>query len=124
MKAESEEHSFNQSFCEYLEYYLTQALSESHDREVQRFWCDGVSFDPVPDSQLSEKHVNDKRHIVTKAWLGIDGQDEYKMVIHFGKYALRRYARSSSIKGCLPPFEEAGWLLVDQERRIAELRLN
>lgn len=69
---------FNEEFCTRLEYRICHELEKKWtDPELKGFWCDGVSWFPT-DNQLTKKHVNDKRKIETKAWIGVAGQDVYK----------------------------------------------
>ena len=83
-------------FCNFLEYQLTSAFENSDDEAVKGFWCDGISM-PTIESELTKKYVNDKRKIITKAWLGFDGQDEYEMTIHLGQHTAHNkgYAKPS-----------------------------
>ena len=72
----------NKEFCTRLESRLCKEFAESNNTELKNFWCDGVSWFPT-DNQLTKKYVNDNRRIITKAWIGKDGQDEYLATIHF-----------------------------------------
>jgi hypothetical protein len=114
---------FNEHFCTHLEYHLGMTFEKSDRPELKGFWCDGVSWSPISDRQLSVKSVNDTRKIVTKAWIGKNGQDEYKMTIHFGKYALRRYAKGTEMIDCIPGAESMDWIDIDVESKNIDLRL-
>jgi hypothetical protein len=114
--------SFNEDFCLYLEYHLGNTFAQSEDRAIRGLWCDGVMM-PLISSQLSKKSVNDTRRIVTKAWIGYDGQGEYELTIKFGKYSLRRYAKGTSLKDCVPGDETMGWINIDVEKRRIEIQL-
>ncbi len=115
--------SFNEDFCQYLEYHLGSTLEKSGREDLRGFWCDGVLHTPIPDSQLTKKSVNDKRKIVTMAWIGKDGQGEYEMIILFGKYSLRRYAKGSCMIDCIPSNESMNWIDIDIANRKIEIRL-
>ena len=78
---------FNREFCTKLEFRISSELENSNDEGLKGFWCDGILWKPLMENQLSKKHVNDKRQIITKAWIGKTGQTEYKATIHFGKYS-------------------------------------
>lgn len=114
---------FNEEFCNYLEYHLCKTFQNSNLANVKWLWCDGISHVPTSDKQLTAKNVNDTRKIVTKAWIGKDGQDEYKMTIHFGKQALSRYAKEHSLIDCLPGEETMDWINIDPEQKIIEIQL-
>ena len=107
------EYPFNEDFCTHLECHLSRTFSHSDRQELNGFWCDGISWLPTPESQLTSKSVNDTRRIITKAWIGVDGQDEYEMVIHFGKYSLRRYAKGTDLFDCIPSEESMDWIDID-----------
>ena len=111
--------SFDEDFCGYLEYHLCRTFANHHSG----FWCDGVSHLPLYESQLTKKSVNDTRKIETQAWLGLTGQDEYKMIIRFGKYSLRRYARGTSLIDCIPSEETMDWIDIDIGDKIIEIWL-
>ena len=75
---------FNEEFCTLLEYRICHELEKSTDPDLKGFWCDGVSW-LTTEKQLTKKNVNDKRKIKTKAWLGKNGQTEFKTTVHLGK---------------------------------------
>jgi len=101
---------------------LTWTFNQSDDKNLRGFWCDGVLM-PTNDLQLTKKNINDKRKIVTKAFLGYDGQDEYDMTINFGQYSLRRYAKGTDLSDCLPNEETMDWVSLDMKSKTIELQL-
>jgi hypothetical protein len=115
--------SFNEDFCTHLERHLCDTFKNSKQKDLKGFWCDGISWDPIPDSQLSKKVVNDTRKIVTASWIGKDGQDEYEMTIIFGKYSLRRYASGMNLIVCIPDSSSLDWISIDTNNKTIELRL-
>ena len=114
---------FNEKFCTHLEFHLGQTFKNSDRPEVNEFWCDGVSWIPDLDNQLTQKSVNDTRQIVTKAWLGKNGQDEYEMTIRFGKYSLRRYAKGTEMLDCIPSSNSMEWIDIEPENKKIEITL-
>lgn len=115
---------FNEEFCTRLEYRLCREFAESGDAELKWFWCDGVSWFPT-DNQLSKKHVNDKRKIITKAWIGKDGQDVYQATIHFGRKALSKYSKGADLTKTIPELEsKTEWIQIDIENKAIEIKLN
>ena len=114
--------SFSEDFCAQLEYRLTRTFEKSADKKLNGFWCDGVMM-PLIESQLKKKRVNDTRQIVTKAWLGFDGQGEYEMTIKFGQSSLRRYATGSDLVDCLPSEDSLDWITLDREGKKIVLQL-
>jgi len=110
--------SFNQEFCDYLEYHLSKIFRNSSDKAIRKLWCDGIIF-----GTFSKKEVNCKREINTTAWIGEDGQGEYEMKIKFGKYSLRRYAKGASMIDSIPDSNLAEWIDIDIENNQIELQL-
>ena len=93
--------------------FMLSAFFEYHQfEEANGYWCDGIFISEL-DPQRTKKHVNDKRRIVTQAWIGKDGQDKYRMIILFGKYSLRRYAKGSSVVDCIPDNKSMDWIEMD-----------
>jgi hypothetical protein len=115
--------SFNENFCNHLEYHLGLTFENSDRQDLNGFWCDGISWNPTSDNQLTKKSVNDIRQIVTKAWIGKDGQDEYEMKIRFGKYSLRRYSKGTEMIGCIPSSDSMDWIDIEPEHKKIEIRL-
>lgn len=121
--AENIETPFNEEFCIRLEYRLCRAFSESDDAELKGFWCDGVSWLSI-DNQLKKKHVNDRRKIITKAWIGKSGQDVYQATIHFGKKSLSNYAEGKELTDCIPELDaKTEWIEMDIEGKAIDVRL-
>ncbi|MET3501813.1 hypothetical protein FHW88_003238 [Mucilaginibacter sp. SG538B] len=119
---EKPHHPFNEDFCIYLEYHLSKTFRNFEDNEIRRFWCDGVAM-PFVDEQLMAKSVNDIRKIITKAWIGADGQGEYEMTINFGPKALSWYARGLDLKECVPSEESLDWITFARDEKKIELRI-
>ena len=118
------ESPFNEKFCAKLEYRICHELEKSTDPELKGFWCDGISWLPT-EYQLNKKHVNDKRRIETKAWIGKTGQTEYKATIHFGKRSLSKYAKGMDLTESIPELEsQSEWIEMDIENKTIEIKLN
>lgn len=113
---------FNENFCTHLEYRLGQIFENSNRQDLDGFWCDGISWNPSPGNQLTKKSVNDTKQIVTKAWIGKDGQDEYQMTIRFGQYALRRYAKGTEMIHCIPSSNSMDWIGLKLNLKTIELK--
>ena len=115
---------FNEEFCNRLEYRICHELEKSTDPELKGFWCDGVSWFPTED-QLTKKHVNDKRNIETKAWIGKTGQTEFQATIHFGQKALGKYSKGLELTETMPELESnSEWIEIDLENKTIEIKLN
>lgn len=111
--------SFDEHFCFILEYYLTSVLEEPNDKQIRSLWCDGILM-PYIEIQLTKKSVNDTRKIETKAWIGQGPSKQclFDLILRFGKYSLRRYAKGNNLKDCLPGSEN---ISVDFENKRMEL---
>ena len=79
----------DQEFCTFLEYHLSRCFKFSGDESVKSFWCDGIAL-PSDENDYSKKAINDKRMVLTRAYLGKNGQEQYTMTIKFGNKALSR----------------------------------
>lgn len=102
--------SFNQDFCTDLEFHLCRAFENYHDDRLKGFWCDGVSHEPLVKSK---KTVNDNRKLMTKAWIGKTGQDEYEMTVRFRKYSLGRFLKGTSLADTLLSDQSMDWINID-----------
>jgi hypothetical protein len=115
---------FNEEFCTRLEYRICHELEKSTDSELNGFWCDGVSWFPS-EKQLTKKHVNDKRKIETKAWIGKTGQMEFKTTVQFGKKALSKYAKGMELTECIPSLEsQYEWIEIDLENKSIIIKID
>jgi hypothetical protein len=114
---------FNEEFCTRLEYRLCKEFAESNDTELKYYWCDGVSWFPT-DNQLTKKYVNDNRKIITKAWIGKDGQDVYQASINFGPRALSKYSKGADLTNTIPELEsKSEWIEIDIMKRTINIFL-
>ena len=119
------ETSFNKDFCSKLESRICREFENSKDTELKGFWCDGVLWKPLIENQLTKKHVNDKRQIVTKAWIGKTGQTEYQATICFGKMSLSKYAKGIDLTDCIPEeHSQEDWIEIDIVNKTLEIKLN
>ncbi|WP_203296787.1 hypothetical protein [Luteirhabdus pelagi] len=114
---------FNEEFCTQLEYRICHELKKSTDPKLKGFWCDGVSWH-ASEKQLTKEHVNDKRKIETKAWIGKTGQTEFKATIHFGKNALRKYDEGAELANCIPDLESQNeWIEIDLDNKTVDVKI-
>jgi hypothetical protein len=113
----------DQNFCEFLEYEITKALSNSKDERIKGFWCDGVLL-PDSESEYSKKSVNDKRQVVMTTFTGQTGQDKYELTLRFGKKALSRYSRDLSLEECVPNPEDNNWFEIDPTNKKMVLQFD
>ena len=113
--------SFTVDFCNRLEYHLSQAFGNSQNQETKRFWCDGIE---VPDAgNQSMENFIEAKEIVTGAWVGLTGQDKYKMVIRLGSESLGKCLKGLSLNNCLPSNELLDWVALDVQNRVIILQL-
>uniref|UniRef100_UPI004047AFDA hypothetical protein n=1 Tax=Roseivirga sp. TaxID=1964215 RepID=UPI004047AFDA len=110
---------FNEEFCSSLELHLTLTFKSFTKEELKGFWCDGISSDCV----FQRNEDEDDLKIITKAWLGKTGQDEYEMVIHLGKESKERFRIKAGLIDCLPNHKTTDWLEINLEKRKIDLNL-
>lgn len=112
---------FNQTFCNELEFRLD--FEQLKDEKLKGFWCDGISHIPNDIMSLSRSRIENDRKIVTKAWIGTDGQDEYEMTIIFGEESVKNYVSHLQLTQCIPEDNFMDWISIEPERRKILLRL-
>lgn len=113
----------DQNFCEFLEFEITNALSNSKDERLKGFWCDGVLL-PDNEKEYSNKAVNDKRQVVMTAFLGRTGQDKYELTLKFGKSAASRYAKNLNLEECIANTKDNNWLDIDTLNKKMVIQLD
>ena len=115
------ETSFNKEFCEHLEFKLD--FDDLKKEEVKGFWCDGVDHIPNDIKSLSKTILAKNKEIKTNAWIGKDGQGEYKMTIKFGNQAIERYEQNQSLVNCIPTNDFQSWINISPEKKEIEIKL-
>jgi hypothetical protein len=110
-------------FCEFLEYEISKAFTNSTNDIVKHFWCDGVLL-PTFENEYSKKFVNDNRQIIMTAFIGLSGQDKYELTLKFGNKALSKYARDLDISECVPTLDNNNWFDIDIERQKILIQLD
>ncbi len=115
------ETSFNQEFCEYLERRLN--FDELESKELNGFWCDGIDHIPSNMKSLLKVNLVKNREIKTNAWIGKDGQGEYKMTIKFGNKSIENYKKNQSLVTCIPIDDFQNWVFIEPDRKEIEVKL-
>jgi hypothetical protein len=110
-------------FCEFLEYEISKAFTNSTNDRVKHFWCDGVLL-PTFENEYSKKFVNDNRQIVMTAFMGLSGQDKYELTLKFGNKSLSKYTRDLDISECVPNPENSNWFDIDIESQKISIQLD
>ena len=57
------------------------------------------------------------------AHMGKTGQEEYQLIMQFGRKALSRFARDLDIKDCVPDPETDDWYKIDIEKKQIVIQL-
>lgn len=99
-------------FCELLEGNIEIGLANAQDELAKGFWCDGVLL-PVFEHEYDAKYVNDNRNIRLTAFVGVDGQDKYELILLLGPKSLSKYSRGINISDCLPNSDSDDWFNID-----------
>jgi len=118
----TEKEPFGGDFRNYLEYHLCRAFRNSPDKRLRWFGCDGV--DKPQNSQLSIESITKSKKIETLAWMEVNGQARYEMIIKLGPDAIKNYMEGLSLIECLPSDESLDWVILDIEKKTIELQLN
>ncbi len=116
----------NKDFLIHLEFEISNALENASEKDKRSYWCDGILMPDLEDD-YSQKTINDKRKIALRAVIP-KGQYKNKdywwdLVLKFGKYSLRRYAKGKSLEDCVPNSENADWIELDVENKTIEVQL-
>ncbi len=114
--------SFNLSFCQTLEFHLTEALINACTDRFNCFWCDGILVPEVYE-QFTSRNITSIKFLITRSWLGTDGQTPYLMKIKVGRYSRRKALKGLDIEDCLPDADTSDWINIDEENAEIELQL-
>lgn len=101
-------------FCDHLEYRLTQAFQQSNRQDIKGFWCDGVSGDILWQAETDTGH----RYLVTKAWIGKDGQGPYETTVWLGPLAAKRYDQGDDMVDVIPSVGSMEWVKIEPSRHV------
>jgi hypothetical protein len=112
---------FDNDFCEYLEFEISKTLSNSITPETKGFWCDGILLPNIEDNHL-QKVINDTKQLELTAFLGVNGQDKYRMIINFGNKSLSKNARNLDLKSCVPS-DNSNWILINTDKKEIDINL-
>jgi hypothetical protein len=113
----------DQDFCTCLEYEICKALENSELEELKGGWCDGIWLPKAVDN-YSQKHINDHKEALLKAFIGKDGQTEFELILKFGDKALNRYARNLDIQECVPESDKTEWFVIDIKNKKIQIQLH
>ncbi|WP_026705444.1 hypothetical protein [Flavobacterium soli] len=108
-------------FLEFLEYKICKKYEES-EKKATRLWCKSVTLHE-PNQNISHEFINDKKHLVLKAFVGKFGIDEYKVVLNFGDVALNRIAKKIEIKRCIPSRKTPDLIAIDFSEKTINIQL-
>ncbi len=111
--------SFNFDFCVKLQGHLCRTLENSPDDDINELWCDGVA---VPDQKTMKSLIGTKT-IIADAWIGVDGQAKYEMVVKLGDCSLDKLKNGQNLSDCLPDEQSFDWVTIDIKKKTIELRL-
>lgn len=115
--------SFDENFCVYLEFHLTESFDYCSETDLNGFWCDGVACKPFFDRYLTRDNFVTEKKIVTESWMGKTGQDKYEMTINFGKNSYLACLEGQDLKEFIPNFERTDWYLIDLEDQKIQIDL-
>ncbi len=114
--------SFNQDFCDYLEYHLTRAfLNAPRANKFECVWCDGMEAPCIRDTSM--ENFIETREIITRAWSGYCGQDIYKMIIRLGDKSWEKCMKGHSLIRCIPSDKSIDWVDLDIDNKSIILQL-
>jgi hypothetical protein len=116
----------DKDFLVMLEFAISNALENATEKNKRSYWCDGIIL-PDSEDDYSQKKINDSRQILLRAVIPRGQYQEkqywFDLILKFGKYSLRRYAKGTNIEDCIPDTNNADWIELDLEERIIEVQL-
>ncbi len=116
----------DKDFLVSLEYSISNALENAAEKYKRSYWCDGILM-PNSEDDYSQRKVNDARKITMRAVIPKEQYKEkqywYDLILKFGKYSLRRYAKGKRLEDCIPNTDNADWIELDIENKIIEVQL-
>lgn len=115
---EKGQESFDQEFCEFLEWHLCATFKQSKEERLRGFWCDGVVWRPI-----SKDVVKTNKEFWTIAFIGTSGQDEFRMKIKLGKRALEKFLQGTVLSDCVPDSSSMSWIDIDLCNKQIEIQL-
>lgn len=115
------ETSFNQEFCSHLEHKLD--FDQLDNSKVKGFWCDGIDHLTFDLKSLTKSNIEKSKMIKTKAWIGLNGQEEYEMTVRFGEKSIENYKTDLSLIDCIPDNNYGDWIKIEPERKEIEIKL-
>lgn len=113
--------SFNQEFCSYLEHKLD--FSHLNNSKIIGFWCDGINHIPFDLKSLAKSNIQQNKMIKTKAWIGLNGQEEYEMTIRFGEKSIENYQNDLGLIDCIPDDNYGDWIKIKPDKKEVEIKL-
>ena len=117
----------DEDFLVHLEFEISNALEKAAEKYKRSYWCDGILI-PESEAEYSQKKVNDKRKITLRAVIPKGRYEDkefwYDLILKFGQYSLRRYAKGKRIEDSIPDARSADWIKLDTENKIIEVQLN
>lgn len=113
--------SFSKEFCTHLEWKLD--FENLDDDRFNGFWCDGIDHLPTSIMSLSKLKIKENKEIITKAWIGKEGQSIYEMTIKLGDKSLRNYELNQSLIDCIPNKDDKKWIEIDPIKKKIEINL-
>jgi hypothetical protein len=109
---------FDNDFYVDLEYHLCVTFKKSNITSISCLWCDGIE----PQDNVIMGLLQNKQ-ITTRAWIGKDGQKEYRMTINFGDMAIDKYFKKESIADCFPNSDTMDWIQFDAHKALITVNL-
>lgn len=116
-----DEPPFNREFCTHLEWKLD--FDELDMEELTGFWCDGVDHLPADIKSLTKSKIREHQEIVTKAWIGREGENHYEMIIRLGEQAIANYMGNLSLVPTIPDENQKKWIQIEPKNQRIIIQL-
>ena len=116
--------SIDDEFAEFLERAICDFFGGCDDSELRGFWCDGVSSISEEACSNFRQHVLETREYHTVAWIGTDGQDEFRLRLLLGDQSARCISQDEAIVDCIPSPDASSKFEVDVVTNAMTIKLD
>jgi hypothetical protein len=102
-------------FCDFLEHRICGYLNDNDNIETKGFWCDGVLFN------TGVLTTEEKNIIACTVFAGKTGQDEYKLLLRFGKKSLELLSKGQDIQSCVSELRQVNTFQIDTRKKLMQI---
>lgn len=103
------------TFCSHLGWSM--GFDKLNDESVRYLWCDGIV-------EFDTRNIISRGEVITKAWIGEDGQGIYEMKIIFGDKSISNFKNGGSLIECIPKTDPNNWVFIEPASNKITVKLD